>query len=69
MHTLLMQLDDGDGTLLRVLSTTWRRGWQLIGVNFEAPQVRLTVAGERSVELLTRQLDRLTDVRSVQVLS
>ena len=68
MHTLVMHIADGDGSLLRVLSTAWRRGWQPEGLTFNKGHLRLTVRGSRSVDLLQRQLQRLTDVRTVEVL-
>jgi len=70
MHRLNIELMDREGALLRLLGTAERRGWRTVAVHaigrLEGLQVDLTVRGEGSVGLLTRQLMRLHEVRAVE---
>lgn len=73
-HELLLELESVEGALLRVLGTVERRGFGLRGVTAAATEasrqsLRLQLDGDRDPELLCRQLERLVDVRQVQLVS
>ena len=72
-HSLNVELDNADGALLRVLGVTERRGWSATALQATASSesglmtLNLNVLGNRSVDLLVRQLAKLHVVRSVEV--
>ena len=72
-HALNVELDLIDGALVRVLGVTERRGWSATGVlaepclDSQSMNLRLNVLGDRSVERLVRQLDKLHVVRKVEL--
>ena len=74
-HALKLQLAPVDGALLRVIGVTERRGWSATALQAELDtqeeglDLKLTVLGSRSIELLVRQLAKLHDVRRVEVAS
>lgn len=74
-HALNVELDLIDGALVRVLGVTERRGWSATGVlaqpcvDARSMNLRLNVLGDRSVELLVRQLNKLHVVRKVELAS
>ncbi|CUU22377.1 acetolactate synthase 2 small subunit [Duffyella gerundensis] len=57
----------------RILRVVRHRGFQLCamnmasGINAESVNIEMTVASQRSVELLSSQLNKLMDVASVQI--
>ena len=71
--TLQMLVRDADGALVRVLGLSERRGYRTLGVRAEADpeqswlQLLLCVEAKRPVEQLVRQLNKLVDVRDVEV--
>ncbi|PKM05639.1 MAG: acetolactate synthase [Gammaproteobacteria bacterium HGW-Gammaproteobacteria-4] len=72
-YRLDMTLRQAEGSLLRVLGTTQRRGYQTIGVNGETSSdgdrwhVSLIVESDRPGEVLKSQLDKLYDCLAVEV--
>ena len=74
-HALKLKLDPVDGALVRVLGVAERRGWSTTGLQAESGQrsevldLELTVLGDRSIDLLVRQLARLHVVQNVEVAS
>ena len=70
MHRLMIRLTDLEGALLRLLGTAERRGWRPVNLSAsrwgDQMTVDLTVRGEGSVDLLTRQLGRLHEVADVR---
>ena len=72
-HSLNVELDLADGALLRVLGVTERRGWSATALQATPSSesglmtLNLNVLGNRSVDLLVRQLAKLDVVRSVEV--
>lgn len=74
-YRLDMTLRQAEGSLLRVLGTTQRRGYQTIGVNGETSSdgdrwhVSLIVESDRPGEALKAQLDKLHDCLTVEVAS
>ena len=72
--SLLLTVDAGPGALIRVLGMAERRGYDPISVNSQPTtestlSVQLTVRAERPVDLLLRRLQKLYNVRHVEVLS
>ncbi|HTU32814.1 MAG TPA: ACT domain-containing protein [Candidatus Acidoferrum sp.] len=76
MSTLTLQLrvKNEEGALLRVLSMTRRRRFDLLSVNADSSadgrfmDVRMTVKAERSAPAFVRQIEKLEDVTQVEVL-
>jgi acetolactate synthase II small subunit len=74
-HSLKLQLHQVDGALVRVIGVTERRGWCTTGrLASTAPDegaldLQLSVLGDRSIDLLVRQLARLHVVQSVELAS
>ena len=75
-HTLHIQHRAVEGAIIRVLGLVERRGFRIervqvgeaAGDGVEACQaMRLTVAGERPVALVQRQVERLHDVMRVDI--
>lgn len=72
-YRLDMTLRQTEGSLLRVLGTTQRRGFRTVGVNGEASSdgdrwhVSLIVESDRPGEVLKSQLDKLYDCLAVEV--
>lgn len=71
---LQIELDTSEGALLRVLGTVERRGFALLAMRAGKPDeqrylLQLTLEGARDAEVLCRQLERLVDVRTVQLLA
>jgi acetolactate synthase II small subunit len=72
-NTLRMNVRDTDGALVRVLGLTERRGYRPTSVVAESGgsepwfQLRLRVETRRPIEQLVRQLNKLIDVRDVEV--
>lgn len=68
---LYLQIKNEEGALERVLRTTRHRGFTLesfnvqTGRNPELYDVTLCIAGERPVNFLSRQFDKLFDVVAV----
>ena len=75
MSTLTLQLrvKNEEGALLRVLSMTRRRRFDLLSVNADSSadgrfmDVRMTVKAERSAPAFVRQIEKLVDVTHVEV--
>lgn len=72
-HRFRLELDEADGALQRVMLTVARRGGRPVGVvarlvNGGWFEVELEIETLRPPALLARQLARLFDVRSVEVL-
>ncbi len=71
MHHLTLELNAQNGSLVRILSMTQRRGWEPMEILTtrmgNAMTLELTVFGERPIELLVRQLSKLYDVNTVEV--
>lgn len=75
-HTLQMNIQKVEGAIIRLLGLIERRGFCVTAMNAHsddaAQQVQITVdlhGGHRSVETLTRQIEKLYDVRSVACLT
>jgi acetolactate synthase II small subunit len=75
-HTLRMNIQKVEGAIIRLLGLIERRGFAVTGMNAHSDdasqQVEITVhvrATGRSVETLTRQIEKLYDVRSVVCLT
>ena len=73
-HELLVEMEPVEGALLRVLGTVERRGFGLRAVTSERiddrrQSLRLELDGDRDPEVLCRQLERLVDVRQVQLVA
>ncbi|HKK02660.1 MAG TPA: ACT domain-containing protein [Gammaproteobacteria bacterium] len=75
-HTLQMNIQKVEGAIIRLLGLIERRGFCVTAMNAHsddaAQQVQITVdlhCGSRSVETLTRQIEKLYDVRSVACLT
>jgi acetolactate synthase regulatory subunit len=73
-HELLVEIEPVEGALLRVLGTVERRGFGLRAVtaattDAQHQSLRLELDGDRDPQILCRQLERLVDVRLVQLVS
>lgn len=73
-HTLRMNLHKVEGALIRLLGLIERRGFAVTSMNActDEHSVEVTVdihSAGRSVETLTRQIQKLYDVRSVACLT
>jgi len=72
--TLQLRVKNEEGALLRVLSMTRRRRFDLLSVNADSSadgrfmDVRMTVKAERSAPAFVRQIEKLEDVTQVEVL-
>lgn len=72
--TLQLRVKNEEGALLRVLSMTRRRRFDLISLNADSTadgnffDVRMTVQAERSVPAFVRQIEKLVDVAHVEVI-
>jgi acetolactate synthase regulatory subunit len=71
-HTLHIQLSDSEGAVLRALGLMERRGYSIkccaVGeITGAARDLDVTVTSSRSGDLLKRQLERLHDVRHVDL--
>ncbi len=69
---LRMVVEGRGGALIRLLGLVERRGYQATHVKVETTpeglmRIELSVRSERSVELLMRQLGRLVEVRTVEL--
>ena len=75
MTAINLTLTLSDGALVRVLGVTERRGFPLVSVaaqprpSAEKLDVQLGVQSDRPIQLLIRQLEKLHDVRSVEVMT
>lgn len=73
--TLHLRVKNEEGALLRVLSMTRRRRFDLLSLNADLSadgrflDVRMTVAAERSAPAFVRQIEKLVDVAHVEVLN
>lgn len=75
MSTLTLQLrvKNEEGALLRVLSMTRRRRFDLLNLSADSStdgrflDVRMTVQAERSAPAFVRQIEKLVDVTHVEV--
>jgi acetolactate synthase regulatory subunit len=69
-HQLVLQMRHREGAVVRTLGTIERRGFSLTGARLERVEVGLQatvqVVGDRPVDLLCRQLERLVDVLSAR---
>jgi acetolactate synthase II small subunit len=75
-HTLQMNIQKVEGAIIRLLGLIERRGFSVTAMHAHSDdasqQVEITVhvrAVGRSVETLTRQIEKLYDVRSVACLT
>lgn len=75
-HTLRMTIQKVEGAIIRLLGLIERRGFSVTAMNAHsddaAQQVEITLqlrSTGRSVDTLTRQIEKLYDVRSVACLS
>ena len=72
-YRLDMTLRQAEGSLLRVLGTTQRRGYQTIGVygatsaDGDRWHLSLIVESDRPADVLKSQLDKLYDCLAVEV--
>lgn len=72
--TLQLRVKNEEGALLRVLSMTRRRRFDLIKLNADSSpdgrfyDIRMTVQAERSAPAFVRQIEKLVDVADVQVI-
>jgi acetolactate synthase regulatory subunit len=72
--TLQLRVKNEEGALLRVLSMTRRRRFELISLNADSTadgsflDVRMTVQAERSAPAFVRQIEKLVDVAHVEVI-
>jgi acetolactate synthase regulatory subunit len=72
--TLQLRVKNEEGALLRVLSMTRRRRFDLISLNADSSadahflNVRMTVRAERSAPAFVRQIEKLEDVAHVEVI-
>jgi len=74
MHEIHLSLNRSEGALLRVLGMIERRGFRVVDLgcheHAEAVSVKLKLDGQRRVaEVLVRQIARLHDVRSTELLA
>ena len=72
-HNFHIQLRSCEGAVLRAIGLMERRGFQLASCTVSEAQgdgqaMQVCVASERPGELLKRQLERLHDVRWVEIL-
>jgi acetolactate synthase II small subunit len=71
MHALILNLIPTTGSLVRIIGTAERRGWEPVAVSMTSHggkvEMRLQVKGTQPVDRLVRQLARLFDVASVRV--
>lgn len=72
-HSLNLEVSAVEGALVRVLGMTERRGFRPVAFSAsssdDALLLSLTVFSERPIELLIRQLEKLFDVRRVDLAS
>jgi acetolactate synthase regulatory subunit len=72
--TLQLRVKREEGALLRILSMTRRRRFDLISLKADSSQdgdfldVRMTVQAERSGPAFIRQIEKLVDVAQVEVI-
>jgi len=71
MHALILNLIPTTGSLVRIIGTAERRGWEPVAMAMTSRgsevELRLQVRGTQPVDRLVRQLTRLLDVASVRV--
>jgi acetolactate synthase regulatory subunit len=73
--TLQLRVKNEEGALLRILSMTRRRRFDLIRLNADSSadgrflDVRMTVQAERSAPAFVRQIEKLVDVDHIEVLN
>ncbi len=73
--TLAIEAHNTPAMMERVLRVTRHRGFKVCDMNMRTYNgqdnvtISLTVTGERPLELLTNQLNKLVDVASLEVLS
>jgi len=75
-HTLRMNIQKVEGAIIRLLGLIERRGFSVTAMNAHsddaAQHVEITIqvrSAGRSVDTLTRQIEKLYDVRSVACLT
>lgn len=74
MLTLQLRVRNEEGALVRVLSMTRRRRFEIVSLeaatseNREFLDVRMTVQAERSAPAFVRQIEKLVDVARVEVI-
>jgi acetolactate synthase regulatory subunit len=73
MLTLRLRVKNEEGALVRVLSMTRRRRFDLISLQADSSadgflDVRMTVRAERSAPAFVRQIEKLVDVAHVEVI-
>lgn len=75
-HTLRMSIHKVEGAMIRLLGLIERRGFSVTAMNAHSDestqQVEITLqlrSCGRSVDILTRQIEKLYDVRSVACLT
>ena len=72
-NAIHLEVKDAEGALVRVLGLSERRGYRPKSVQAEAHtdgawmKLRLSVETRRPIEQLVRQLNKLIDVRAVEV--
>lgn len=72
-HTLYIESQDAPAAIERLLRTTRHRGFAIRELHLQAEDdaesvtIRLTVSGDRPLQLLTRQLAKLVDVTAIDV--
>jgi len=73
MLTLQLRVRNEEGALVRVLSMTRRRRFDLVSLTADSSadgaflDVRMTVQAERSAPAFVRQIEKLVDVAHVEV--
>jgi acetolactate synthase regulatory subunit len=72
--TLQLRIKNEEGALVRVLSMTRRRRFDLLQLNADSSadgrflDIRMTVQAERSAPAFVRQIEKLIDVTHVEVI-
>ncbi len=72
-HQLVIECQDQPAAIERLLRTTRHRGFAVRELHLQAVDgaesvtIRLTVSGERPLQLLTSQLAKLVDITTIDV--
>lgn len=74
-HTLNITATNTPAVIERLLQVTRYRGYQLLGLEFNAKanssglEIILTVSSEKPIQLLTSQLNKLHDIQQLNLAS
>lgn len=75
LHTLNITATNTPAVIERLLQVTRYRGYQLLGLEFNAKanssglEITLTVSSEKPIQLLTSQLNKLHDIQQLNLAS